>query len=69
MDFAEIKQKLDKLSEEVLGVTSQGIYVMSDNYKYRLFTEATRIDRGASGIKLPVVIGKAPDQDVLTIVR
>ena len=69
VDFAAIKQKLDKLSEASLGVTAQGIYVMSEEYKYRLFTEATRIDRGASGIKLPVVIAAAPVQDVLAIVK
>lgn len=69
VDFAMIKQKLDRLSEEQFGVVSQGIYVMSEHYKYRLFTEATRIDRGASGVKLPVVLAKAPDQDVLTIVK
>jgi len=69
VDWIDIKQKLDKLSEEQLGVVSQGIYVMSEQYKYRLFTEATRIDRGACGIKLPVVIAQVPDKDVLKIVE
>lgn len=68
VDYAAVKSELDMLTEALYGSTSAGIYVMKHTYKNSLFTGLTREDRGACGIKLPVVLRCAPDQDQIETV-
>lgn len=60
----EIKQVIDEVALAQFGIAPQHIYFMEHDYKDRLFTERTRIDRGACGIKLPVVVASAPTYGV-----
>ncbi len=60
VDFAQLKKDLDNETEKVWGVTSQGIYVMKHSYKNYQFTARTREDRGACGIKLPIMVQECP---------
>lgn len=70
VDYAAVKSELDMLTEALYGSTSAGIYVMKHTYKNGLFTGLTREDRGACGIKLPVVLKCAPAQDhVETVIK
>lgn len=60
VDYAEIKRELDQQTMQLWGVSSCGIYVMKHSYKNDQFTARTRIDRGACGIKLPIVLQEKP---------
>jgi hypothetical protein len=63
VDYAAIKKELDDITQREFGVKSQKMYVMKHTYKNSLFDNLTRDDRGACGIKLPVVLRKIPEQD------
>lgn len=63
VDYAAIKKELDDITQREFGVKSQKMYVMKHTYKNSLFDNLTREDRGACGIKLPVVLRKIPEQD------
>ena len=70
IDYAALKAILDTDSKQTMDVVSEGIYVMAHDYKDHLFTQYTREDRGACGIKLPVVLKEAPGaQEIREIVK
>ena len=60
IDYAALKHMLDTASRQEFDIVSKGIYVMQHEYKDHLFTQYTREDRGACGIKLPVVLKEGP---------
>ncbi len=62
--YDTIKSAMDTIAATQLGSTPQAIYMMEHDYKDGLFTERTRIDRGACGIKLPVVVNDAPTNHI-----
>lgn len=68
MDLWEIKQVVDAIAKAQLGLAPRQIYFMAHDYKDRLFTERTRIDRGACGIKLPVIVSSAPTYGIVAII-
>ncbi|MBQ5702159.1 MAG: GH3 auxin-responsive promoter family protein [Peptococcaceae bacterium] len=61
-DFMAIKKELDELTQREFGLQSRNIYVMKHTYKNSLFDSLTREDRGACGIKLPVVVNRIPEE-------
>lgn len=60
IDYVALKTMLDTFSKQEFNIVSEGIYVMQHDYKDHLFTQYTREDRGACGIKLPVVLKEKP---------
>lgn len=60
VDYTALKQELDEQTERLWGIISSGIYVVKQSYKDYQFTVRTREDRGACGIKLPLVISEEP---------
>ena len=61
-----IKKAVDDATQNLLvGCAPRHIYRMSHDYKDSLFTERTRIDRGACGIKLPVVVEMLPQEKIV----
>ena len=67
LPYEKVKTVVNRVTEKYLGCKPKSIYMMDHGYKNRLFTERTRIDRGACGIKLPVVVDSAPEHDILQI--
>ncbi len=67
LPYPAIKDAVARIAEEQLGAAPQKIYMMDHDYKDSLFTARTRIDRGACGIKLPVVVEEAPNNKILAI--
>ncbi len=63
----QIKEAFDAIAKEQLGLAPQSIYIMAHDYKDSLFTQRTRIDRGACGIKLPVIVEAAPTEKIVEI--
>ncbi|MBO4948591.1 MAG: hypothetical protein J6C83_04510, partial [Peptococcaceae bacterium] len=68
LPYEKIKAAIDRAAETQLGCKPERIYMMDHDYKNRLFTERTRIDRGACGIKLPVVVDAAPEGNIMQVV-
>ncbi|MBQ2994943.1 MAG: GH3 auxin-responsive promoter family protein [Peptococcaceae bacterium] len=68
LPYEKIKAAIDRVAETQLGCKPERIYMMDHDYKNRLFTERTRIDRGACGIKLPVVVDAAPEGNIMQVV-
>lgn len=68
LDDTTLRQAIDAAAREHLGIVPQIIYLMTHDYKDGLFTERTRIDRGACGIKLPVVADRAPEQKIIRMI-
>lgn len=66
VDYAAVKALLDELSLEQWGARSRAVLEMDHGYKDALFTGRTREDRGACGIKLPVVVREAPQPEYVT---
>ena len=63
VDYAAVKKDLDTWSRQLYGIESGQIYVMKHTYKNSLFDGLTREDRGACGIKLPVVLQRIPARE------
>lgn len=68
VDYATVKARLDALSWAAFHVASRHLYVMRHDYKDHLFTRYTREDRGACGIKLPVLLREMPGGDEIAAV-
>ena len=64
VDDAALKAVILQTAEMQLGCTPKAVYMMKHDYKDKLFTERTRIDRGACGIKLPVIVDAAPTNHI-----
>lgn len=60
VDYVALRQELNERTERLWGISSQGIYVMKQSYKDYQFTARTKEDRGACGIKLPLVVSEEP---------
>ena len=60
VNYIALKQELDEQTERLWGIISNGIYIVKQSYKDYQFTVRTREDRGACGIKLPLVISEEP---------
>lgn len=60
LDYAALKQTLDQRTFLAWGIKSEGICVMKSSYKKHAFDQRVRVDRGACGIKLPVVLKTMP---------
>lgn len=70
VDYDRVKQTLDRESFARWKITSEAIYVMKEMHKQHEFDKRVTTDRGACGIKLPIVLQAAPDQnDVAAIIR
>ncbi len=67
VDASVLKAAILQNAEMQLGCTPKAVYMMMHDYKDKLFTERTRIDRGACGIKLPVIVDAAPKHSVQQI--
>ena len=65
--YTAIRQAVDEVFEQQIGCMPKNIYMMDHKYKDRLFTERTRLDRGACGIKLPVVVDAVPNGNIVEI--
>ena len=63
-----IKETFSNVALTQLGIAPMRIYLMDHSYKDSLFTARTRIDRGACGIKLPVLVENIPSEHVIEIV-
>lgn len=57
-----IRDAVNQAAQAQLGCVPHTIYLMDHSYKDSMFTERTRIDRGACGIKLPVIVQTAPPE-------
>lgn len=68
-DGLEMKLQLDLATKACFGWCSGALYLMDPSYKDQLFTDATRIDRGACGIKLPLILKQAPRNHILTVIK
>lgn len=66
--YSEVRKVIDAIAKVHLNCVPQGIYMMDHDYKDSLFTERTRIDRGACGIKLPVIVAEKPTEKVLCVI-
>ena len=60
VDDVVLKAVFAKTAKAQLGYVPKVLCIMEHDYKDMLFTERTRIDRGACGIKLPVVVSESP---------
>ena len=65
--YHAIRTAIDEIAKVQLGCVPQAIYMMDHTYKDSLFTARTRVDRGACGIKLPVVAEAAPEGNIIQI--
>ena len=65
--YHAIRTAIDEIAKVQLCCVPQAIYMMDHTYKDSLFTARTRVDRGACGIKLPVVAEAAPEGDIIQI--
>ena len=65
--YHAIRTAIDEIAKVQLGYVPQAIYMMDHTYKDSLFTARTRVDRGACGIKLPVVAEAAPEGNIIQI--
>ena len=65
--YHAIRTAIDEIAKVQLGCVPQAIYMMDHTYKDSLFTTRTRVDRGACGIKLPVVAEAAPEGNIIQI--
>ena len=65
--YHAIRTAIDDIAKVQLGCVPQAIYMMDHTYKDSLFTARTRVDRGACGIKLPVVAEAAPEGNIIQI--
>ena len=68
VDYRELKGALDRYSLFHWGVQSSGICVMKKSYKPSMFNERVRIDRGACGIKLPVILSESPEKEHIALI-
>ena len=59
----EFKNILDEKLVSFWNIKCQKIYIVDDTYKKHEFDKRIRQDRGACGIKLPIVIKQIPDLD------
>lgn len=69
IDWKKIKTILDEKSKALWDISSDCIYVMKHEYKDARFTAATRIDRGACGIKQPVLLPELQEEYVEQTIR
>lgn len=67
VNYDVLKQTIGQVAKAQCGYVPDTIYIMDHQYKDSLFTERTRIDRGACGIKLPIVISEAPKQHIMQV--
>ena len=65
--YHAIRTAIDDIAKVQLGCVPQAIYMMDHTYKDSLFTARTRVDRGACGIKLPVLAEAAPEGNIIQI--
>ena len=65
--YHAIRTVIDEIAKVQLGCVPQAIYMMDHTYKDSLFTARTRVDRGACGIKLPVLAEAAPEGNIIQI--
>ena len=65
--YHAIRTAIDEIAKVQLGYVPQAIYMMDHTYKDSLFTARTRVDRGACGIKLPVVAEAVPEGNIIQI--
>ena len=65
--YHAIRTAIDEIAKVQLGYVPQAIYMMDHTYKDSLFTARTRVDRGACGIKLPVLAEAAPEGNIIQI--
>lgn len=62
-DLKEFKSILDEHMMRFWKLKSKKIYIVNDVYKKHKFDERIRQDRGACGIKLPIVIDQIPESN------
>ncbi|MBQ2004970.1 MAG: GH3 auxin-responsive promoter family protein, partial [Peptococcaceae bacterium] len=67
VNYDVLKQTIGQVAKAQCGYVPDTIYIMDHQYKDSLFTERTRIDRGACGIKLPIVISEVPKQHIMQV--